>query len=791
MKNLKVWQKLALIALVFLAPLVPAISILAHQAHGVSELSLVLVLSAAGLVGAIGLGVLLMRDITRSIGALAETARQIAAGAPDAKVDLPPRLDEIGELAGALQRMIRGQRDQQAQLVSRNVELLAAKERAEEADSAKRDFLAVMSHEMRTPLNGILPVADLLADTELDRMQREHLRTIRASADHLLTLVNDVLDFSKIEAGKLELESAPFELRELLGETIQTLAGRAAELGLELNFHVKPEVPDGLIGDSVRVRQVIMNLVGNALKFTHEGEVSVLVSIASEDDQGVVLEFRVRDTGIGIAPQAMEKLFTAFSQADQSTTRRYGGSGLGLAITKRLVEAMGGNIRVESVVSEGSTFIFTARFPLAEVDYELTVWNDLPRARVLAVDDNATNRMILRDLLQSWRMKVDEADRGSSGLAALRAAVDEGEPFDLLITDMMMPDLDGFGLAQQVRDDPRLRDLKIVMLTSALRPGDVQAAQSLGFAALLAKPIRQAILMDTIAEAFGMRRRSKHTQHIDAANIPAQRPLQILLAEDNATNQRVARLNLESWGHTVIVANNGVEALDRLGDARFDLILMDSQMPTMNGLEATAAIRRREGPSQRVPIIAMTANVVKGFREECLAAGMNGYVSKPIRREELVREMVRVIPDLLDVTTLRLPPREPEPRPMRAMDSVSPAVETKTKGPVDAAALLSSVGGDRSVLLQIIGLALDEDAPRLIAQLDAAVEKGDLPELHAAAHGLKGLVGELKAEPCRAAAAALEAASHEGRAADCPALTAELRARWSELVEALRGLEKV
>jgi len=825
MKNLKVRQKLALIGLVFLAPLVPAVAILVRQAH--VELGLVLALTAVAIVGALVVGVVLMRDITQPIGALAETARKIAAGAPDAKIDLPPRLDEIGELAGAFQHMIRTQREQKESLVAHNVNMLAAKERAEEADKAKRDFLAVMSHEMRTPLNGILPVAELLGDTQLDRMQREHLRTIRTSAEHLLTLVNDVLDFSKIEAGRLELESAPFELRELLGETIQTLAGRAAERGLELNFHVKPEVPDDLIGDPVRVRQIVMNLVGNALKFTHEGEVTLLVSCAKEGAQEVVLEFRVRDTGIGIAADAISKLFAAFAQGDQSTTRRYGGSGLGLAITKKLVEAMNGSIRVESIVGQGSCFIFTARFEVGEADFEVTMWNDLPRARVLAVDDNATNRLILRDLLQSWGMRVEEADSGAAAMASMRQAHAEGKPFEMVITDMMMPDLDGFGLAEKIRADELLREVRIVMLTSALRPGDVEAGRALGFSALLAKPIRQAILMDTVAEAFGMRRRSKHTQHIDAQNIPAQRPLRILLAEDNATNQRVARLNLESWGHTVVVANNGVEAVDLFDHGGFDLVLMDSQMPTLNGLEATAAIRKREAEGTRVPIVAMTANVVKGFREECLAAGMDGYVSKPLRRDELVREISRVVRGLFDVPMKKDPadghPERSEPKvstvegpggQQEAQPDVAAAPaavwpnsdrsESRTKtsrepspplrsaqddspGSFDPTALLDAVGGDRSVLAQLIALALDEDAPRLLGELDAAASAGDLPGLHAAAHGIKGLVGELKAEPCRSAAAALETAAHESRAADCPALTTALRERWTQLAADLRA----
>jgi|GEM_PF-2704453 len=743
------------------------------------ELTLALTLTGVGALAVIGLGVLLMRDMTHSIGALAETARQIASGASDAKVSLPPRLDEIGELAGAFIRMIREQRRQREELVAGNLEMLHAKERAEEADRAKRDFLAVMSHEMRTPLNGILPIAELLADTKLDQTQRDHLRTIRGSAEHLLTLVSDVLDFSKIEAGRLELEHTTFELRELLGETIQALAVRAAERGLELNFHVKPDVPDHLIGDAVRLRQVIMNLVGNSLKFTHEGEVSLLVALIEETDEEAIVEFRVRDTGIGISPESIARLFTAFSQADQSTSRRYGGTGLGLAISKRLIEAMGGNIRVESEVNKGSMFIFTARFPVKAADFDVTHWNDLPRARVLAVDDNATNRLIVRDLLESWGLKVEEADRADTALARLRAAHLAGQAFDLVITDMMMPDMDGFGMAEQIRAEPALHDTRLIMITSAPRSEDAERAQRLNFAGMLSKPIRQAMLLDTVAEAFGRERRSKHTLRIDPQNLPSQRPLRILLAEDNATNQRVARLNLESWGHAVTTAADGVEAVDQFGTGGlFDLVLMDSQMPQMNGLEATAAIRRREPTGTRVPIIAMTANVVKGFREECLAAGMDGYVSKPIRREDLLREMARVIPNLLGAVPAAPAPVAPAP---------AASVPTKSQ-PCDTEALLASVGGDQSILREVLHLALDEDAPRLVKDLETAAASGDLHGLEHAAHALKGMVGELKAEPCRQAAAALETAAREGRSPDCPKLAADLREQWSQLAEVLGGL---
>ncbi|HET6409238.1 MAG TPA: response regulator [Chthoniobacteraceae bacterium] len=722
-----------------------------------------------GMLVLIGLSICIMRDIRRPIGQLAATARAIADGQGDPKVTIEPRGDEIGDLAEALQHMLAEEKAQRETLVENNVKLLEATERALAADRAKRDFLAAMSHEIRTPLNGILPVADLLADTRLDQTQREYLRTVRTSAEHLLTLVDDVLDFSKIEAGRVELEQVRFELREALGDSVQTLAARATARGLELAFHVKPDVPDTLVGDPHRLRQVVMNLVGNALKFTHEGEVCLVVERGAAAPEGSVeLRFRVSDTGIGIAPDVLPRLFSAFEQADNSTTRQYGGSGLGLAISKRLVRMMGGDMQVESRPGEGSTFTFTSVFGLAEAKDDDIAWNDLPNARVLSVDDNATNRMIVRELLNTWGMKPSEASRGDEALAMLREAKASGAPFALLITDMMMPDLDGFGLIEKIRADAELRDLRIIMLTSAARPEDAGRAKSLGLLAMVQKPVRQAQLMDTIAEAFGRQRRGKSLLHIDPARIPAQRPLRILLAEDNATNQRVARLNLESWGHAVVTAADGVEAVDRFDNGGFDLVLMDTQMPRLNGIEATIAIRRREPPGTHIPIVAMTANVVKGFREECLAAGMDGYVTKPLRREALVEEMALVVPDLI-VREIETPP-----------ESMAVPAEPSKSAQFDEGVFLASLGGNREMLREVIAITLNEDVPRLRRALDEAEASGDPEQLTQAAHAIKGLAAELRAEPCRSAAEKLE----ESRAVADVEL---LRSNFGALERALRA----
>jgi signal transduction histidine kinase/CheY-like chemotaxis protein len=754
--------------------------------HRIEERSRQLYWSAAFALVGIGVVVVfcvrIMRDIRIPISKLASTARAIASGQSNVQLALEPRRDEIGDLAEALQHMIGEENRQKSALVESNVELLEAKESAQAADHAKRDFLAVVSHEMRTPLNGIIPITDLLFETALDARQREHVRTIHTSAEHLLALLNDILDFSKIEAGRLDLEHTSFELRELLGDTMHALAARAATNHIELNFHVRPDVPDDLAGDPHRLRQIIVNLVGNALKFTHEGEVSLSVESGGGERQGrVTLRFSVRDTGIGIAPEVIGKLFRAFEQGDNSTTRHYGGTGLGLAITRKLVKLMGGEISVTSEVGNGSNFQFTATFEVEEKqDFEATMWNDLPRARVLVVDDNATNRLILSELMASWGMKVEEAERADKALAEMRKAAEEGVPFELVLTDLMMPDIDGFGFVERIRADPAIAETRVVMLTSANRPGDGDRANELGIAAVVSKPVRHAVLMDTVAEAFGRRRRSRHTAPIDPKRIPAQRPLRILLAEDNATNQRVARLNLEAWGHSVAVAGDGVEAIKCFVERPPDLILMDSQMPLMGGIDATREIRNREREGTRVPIIAMTANVVKGFREDCMAAGMDGYVTKPLRRELLVQEMVRVIPDLFRVTN-PVPAAVPT-----TLDELLAPPPTKS-AVLDEAALLDSVGGSRETLKQLLAITLSDDMPRLRAELAAA---SDAPALEAAAHAIKGVAAELRAKPCRGAAADLEASAHAGGtdAGLVKALKAEVERLVAEL-EKINGQE--